>query len=81
MVRSCGFVQAELKAQQQRLDESFTTVMSQYMNSTTELRNFLERMVSFSGDLVPRLTHEDEQVSGIVSRLREQQRTRMSGLG
>lgn len=73
--------QAELKLQQQRLDESFSVVMATYTNSTVELRNFIERMVSFSGDLLPRLSLEEEHISGLVAKLREQQRNRMSSLG
>lgn len=72
---------AELAAQQQRLDETFQQFMAQYMNSTTEVRNYIDRMVRFSGDVFPQLSLEDEHVLGLVRRLREQEWEELSRLG
>lgn len=55
--------------------------MAQYTNSTAEVRAYIDRMVRFSGELVPRLSQEEENVSGLIQRLREQEWARLSRLG
>jgi hypothetical protein len=55
--------------------------MAQYTNSTAEVRAYIDRMVRFSGELVPRLSQEDENVSGLIQRLREQEWQQLSRLG
>ena len=55
--------------------------MAQYSNSTAEVRAYIDRMVRFSGDVVPRLSQEDENVKGLIQRLREQEWQQLGGLG
>lgn len=55
--------------------------MAQYANSSAEVRAYIDRMVRFSGELVPRLSQEDENLTGMVQRLREQEWAQLSRLG
>lgn len=102
---------AEMKAQQQRLDETFNQVrarwssrcsmsmmmyfnlpfpfricphlqfVSQYRNSSAEVRGYIDRMVRFSSDVFPKLSIEDDNVKGFVKRLREEEKKLLGRLG
>lgn len=81
-VRKLGpFTKAEVAEQQRRLDETFQQFMTQYLNSTAEVRGYIDRMMHISSDVFPRLSMEDDQVRGLVQRLREEEVAKLARLG
>jgi hypothetical protein len=55
--------------------------MTQYLNSTAEVRGYIDRMMHISSDIFPRLSMEDDQVRGLVQRLREEEVAKLARLG
>jgi hypothetical protein len=81
-VRKLGpFTKTEVADQQRRLDEAFQQFMTQYSNSTAEVRCYIDRMMKLSGDVFPRLSLEDEHVLGRIRRLREEEMAELARLG
>jgi len=81
-VRKLGpFTKTEVAEQQRRLDEAFQQFMTQYSNSTAEVRSYIDRMMKLSGDVFPRLSLEDEHVLGRIRRLREEEMAELARLG